>query len=541
MLRPSILCHLLSAGFVFLGSMVARAQLTEAYFLKFQSPFMEIVTEGSNFSPDKMGEYPFWARAIRHDFFKWDPTGKSQSLSQKCDFYQQREEYLAPGAEVLGYLKQYFERCEKELQTGTNNLLANAYLTDFIKLHPSEHPYARHVVFHLPNGLNLKGLLALKGDSKPRPLVILRLGIFSNTREFFPERYIFLQMFEQSPFNMLILESMSGAEFLQNNTHYSLAGYDEGMQNYQVAKELTNSSEPLSQLIESVHLLGVSLGGHGVFYASILNELNRKVFSSFSAFCPLVQFQKTFEYHQSQGLSMWIMNYWARNRMVSMSEIFPKLDQDQFIPSMLSNIDLSYQEALSWDSSAALKRPPSSLQKGFFAKNNFWSDFQNIQTPFLIFATKKDPIVPFALNSKQLIEGPLQIKGSNPAVITLEEGTHCTLPTAYNWRGWTEVMQSYILKNSKLKLQTKTLALPESFWVQDAPDFAVEKDGLFILNGSWWNQSKFEIPLEVTPWAGLQKPFSSETQSMLRRWLQQNLRVRPAQDSKNSEIYWSSY
>ena len=93
--------------------------------------------------------------------------------------------------------KGYFERCSKALETGHNNIFRNTYETLFLRLHPAQHPYARHVMFHLPGGIRLKGLLALKGDLRKRPLVILRLGIFSNTQEFFPERYLFMQMFEQ--------------------------------------------------------------------------------------------------------------------------------------------------------------------------------------------------------------------------------------------------------------------------------------------------------------------------------------------------------
>ncbi len=40
-------------------------------------------------------------------------------------------------------------------------------------------------------------------------MVILRVGIFSNVNEFKAERAWLMMLFEQSPFNVLVLENMS--------------------------------------------------------------------------------------------------------------------------------------------------------------------------------------------------------------------------------------------------------------------------------------------------------------------------------------------
>jgi hypothetical protein len=514
---------------IILGTSLVRAQLTDSYFLQFQSSFMEILTENSPYRLKAADDYPFWARAIRNDLFKWDPTGRSEPIEADCDFSQ--EQFLASKTADLTYLRDYFIRCEKKLRTGTDDVLRNAYLTDFIKLQPSHHPFARHVILHLPNGIKLKGLLALKGDSKPRPLVVLRLGIFSNTQEFFPERYVFLQMFEQSPFNMLILESLSGTEFLQNNTQYSLGGFDEGIQNYQVAAELQSKSEPFSKLIDSVHLFGISLGGHGVLYASLLNQLNPQAISSFAAFCPLINFKESFEYHQSHRFNISLMNYWASHRMGHLKNIFPELDLENFIPSLLMNLERSYSGALTLSKEEPINLPPSALAKGFFSKNDFWEDYKEIKTPVLIFATRKDPIVPFEINSRRLLEGEMPLDNLNLKVIPLEAGYHCTIPSAYNWKAWTMVLQSYVLKNSNVKLQEFEVSLPLGFKATEDFFFEATEQGLFVVQGSpwkFWAQERTVIPLDQTEWTGLHLPLNEATRSLLRRWAEQVFEVRPS-------------
>ena len=120
--------------------------------------------------------------------------------------------------------------------------------------------------------------------------MILRLGVFSNVEEFLPERFLLMQIFEQGLANVLVLENSTGADFIANNQRWTMGGYDEGLQNMQVVRMLRRSSAPLSQLISSVHLMGVSLGGHGVLFASLLNQYNgqpeHQAIQSFTTFCP---------------------------------------------------------------------------------------------------------------------------------------------------------------------------------------------------------------------------------------------------------------
>ena len=352
-----------------------------------------------------------------------------------------------------------------DLETGKNNPWINYFESMNERFHPFDHPFAKHVMFYLPHGVKLKGFLALKPDHKKRPLIIFRLGIFSNTEEFYPERSFFFQLFEQSPFNLLLLESLSGADFVKNNDLYSWSGFDEGVQNFQVIQQLSRPQEPLNQVISSIHMAGLSLGGHGVLFASLLNEVNaqknKKLISSFLSFCPLVNFRDTLDYHESHGLTIAMMNYWAKRRLKGLRDRFPDLGDNDFVMDTLNHVAKNYQGAISYDSSFMLPAGMAAITNDYWAVNDFWHWYKDVKTPVLIFATKKDPIVPFLINSGRILDHGMNLGDSNVKVLVFDEGYHCSFPVAYDWQKMTGLYQSYILKYSpEYKLQSMQKEFP---------------------------------------------------------------------------------
>jgi hypothetical protein len=211
---------------------------------------------------EKIERYPVWMRWLLSDKLQFLPDFEDDAVTPPCraENLKARKNFEAYADQVTDYLK----KCEPDIRSGWNDILSNTYRTMMLRLDPERLPKARYVMFQLPGNIHLKGLLALKGLEKKRPLIILRLGIFSNVSEFLPERYLYYQLFEQSDFNLLILESNSSQEFIHRNKILALGGFDEGIQNFQVAKMVQNRNEPLSKYVKSVHLAGVSFGGHGV-------------------------------------------------------------------------------------------------------------------------------------------------------------------------------------------------------------------------------------------------------------------------------------
>lgn len=420
------------------------------YIKQFQSPFLEVLSPDTKLSSSR-DNYPFWLKPIQEEKWKFSPLGKSSSPITDCDI-------------------ENLQSCEKNIRSVWSDPISNGIGNMMIRLETRHHPYARHVMLHLPNGVLLKGLLALKGDGKKRPLILFRTGIFSNSHEFFPERFLFMQMFEQSPFNMLLIESLTGAEFIKNNEHLSLGGFDEGITNYYILKQLQSPQEPLAKIISETHLLGVSLGGHGVLYAHLLNDFNKSsLLSSSLALCPLVHLKATFDEHMANPLTRWVINSWGHKRLPELFAKKPEL-KDDWLGDLLQEINANYKEPLIGLKALHDKKIKLPQEQGdLWSLNNFWPYFKDVKTPLRIVSTEHDPIVPFNLNSQKLqMENHFGI----PMTI-LPRGYHCSLSVAYDWKAMTSLMQNYFLKNSKnfsRQLREKKIAWPEDL------DFTVDFD-----------------------------------------------------------------
>jgi predicted alpha/beta-fold hydrolase len=508
----------------------------QEFFKAFESPFMQVLPD----SAQVKSTYPWWAKALQFEFLKFDPKGRPVPMLKECD-----PDLVVPEEhqDSLGWVKSYLQRCEPELETRWIDPISNTLLTVGLKLSPASHPFAHHVMFHLPGGVNVKGLLGLKSDGVKRPLVILRLGIFSNTLEFFPERFLFMQLFEQSPFNILVLESLSGSEFVEHNETFSIGGVEEGLQNFWIAKQLQNSNEPLSELIDSVHMVGVSLGGNGVFFAALLNQWNQKPISSFMAFCPLVNFAETFNFHRAHPWSMKIMNFWANARLPKLKVLYPGVSKENFLGDVFEKLKLE-QRPLPAEYSA-LSLPANFAGKSFLERLDFWSDWKNLQTPFLVLASKNDPIVPFQINSERLLNKKIDTGNSKLEVVSLPQGIHCSLPAAYKWNPMTSVLQKYIKMNSKAwTAQKSSFAVDFKVESMDKVSWEAESDGVFMAYGSWGDYRRLPFPLRDNLPYKLKFPLTSEARSLVQRWLAQNVKIGSFSESKNfgglpkTELVW---
>ncbi len=531
----------------------------QAFFHRLNSNFMEVAEEGNVYFDEKLGDYPFLARLIQKDFFKWDPSGKSQPQPAECD----------PTRLETADLQQLVHTCSRHWETNWKDILSNALGTMNLKMHPNRYPYGRHVIFHLPNHILLKGLLAMKPDGKKRPLIIFRTGIFSNSQEFYPERFLFLQMFEQSPFNILVLESLSGSEYLKHNDSFSLGGFDEGLQEFYIAKKLRSPDQPLSKSIDSVHMMGMSLGGHGVLFAALLNQLNpgadgKPVVQSALTFCPLLNLQETLDFHQSQGFSMDLMNYWASRRLKEVKSKLPGLKDDNFISDFFQAIQKNYRGPLIADKVFVegirlpvevekilqTEKRPADL---YWQLNNFWPWYLKVQTPVVMYSTRKDPIVPWFINSGRLEDGRMKFENSNVQMLSFAQGFHCSFPVAYDWGAMTHLFQSSIFRNSvSFHQQEKQLRVPLS---QEALQAVTEQKAKLDLNFeaplqssalstsvrfeqqtdtsftarwlAWWTEPvmKLQLPLADMEFPIEQIVRSADEASLLRRWAYQNIRA----------------
>lgn len=525
----------------------------QTFMEQFQSSRIVFPHEEASILLNSPGRYPESLNLVFELILGWTPEGKGQIQSSNCSpqvwAQRMKDPRISGSVQLQGALVQkYFQDCRTEVETGQNGALANFTRMMTMKYQPQEHPFLRRVVINLPGNIKLKGLLGLKGDFKPRPLVIVRQGIFSSVEDFRPERAWMMMLFEQSPFNVLFLENMSSADFVANNSQFSFGGYDEGIQNILVARLLRNADEPISKLVQSVHVFGVSLGGHGVLFSSLLNKYNspkrQPLIQSFTALCPVIDLQSTMTSLTQSGVTSAFVDMWSRQRLKGLDAKLPTVsshDTFSFLPLAISEIARTYRGGLSYVSSVRL--PPGMTDSSqFWEVNDFWKYYKQVEEPVLIFANLQDPAVPYESNSQRIHKKTLPIDSKNIRVVELPQGFHCTLPVAYDWEALTSVFQSYILSHSiGFNLNSKVLDvdLSDEEWAgffdpQSRVQFEVQepdkKSGfvaveLTVINGAGKEKSmSLSLPLSQFDFRFLNTQLSSSEQEMIVRWLNQNLR-----------------
>ncbi len=557
---------LLTAPLLFCS--LARASVSHDFVRSFQTPKILFPSEESDFMSINPGRYPGWMMTLFQDLLAWTPTGQKSNYSEGCRPEDLTRSMMESGdaKDQAKVIEAHKNRCQKSFENtrflGPINTLKMMSMKFDVHHHALIHP----IVFKLPGSVKLKGLLALKGDLKKRPFVIMRLGVFSNVEEFLPERFLLMQLFEQGLANVLVLENSTGADYIANNQRWSMGGYDEGLQNLQVVKMLRSSASPLSQLISSVHLMGISLGGHGVLFASLLNEYNGKIdkrpIQSFTAICPVINLKETMENMTAPGVKGMVVDQWASLRLAGLTKRIPQiLDiswwdtlklEPVFLPKVINYLLKMYSEFPSQKGSIAL--PPELEQvKDFWGANNFWPFYRNNKSSVLVMATVEDHLVPLEKNFNWL-KNNSKSWNSDLGTVLFEKGYHCTLPVSYDWSTVAAMLNARVMskdKNTRLKLREIVLDISG----QLAPEKALQiKDPIFDL--SWASASevlvKFksslghEIFTVLLPVKELdftfRDPLAEPEKVTVERWLNQNLQVQVevAGDKIMAKIQWPS-
>lgn len=527
---------------------ISYAQSMQVEFMRsFQSEQVLFPGPSSEYSHPTPGQDPNWMRWLFQDLLSWNPSGKPVFYTPACLPTLWAEKlYKKKVSEQGRIINEYLKKCQTEVETGVQKAWIHTLKIMSVKLEIQDHPLIHRVVFQLPNGDRVKGRLALKGDLKKRPLVIFRLGVFANAEEFKPERFIFMMLFEQTPFNVLILENNSGPDALFYNKRKSFGGFDEGLQNTWIARQLTDPKEPLSQIISSIHLVGMSLGGHGVFYSSLLNEFNsnskgEKLFSSFLGFCPVVHLQNSLEQLMQDNLMGMIVEFWSRFRLQTLRKQDPKLNEWDFAnwlkfkPHFLRNVvdTIARDFRLEDLKKLNVKLPPQQRKTNtYWDLENFWPAYDQVKSPVMIWATEHDSLTPLNSNSQTLHE-------KNISLVKFAQGFHCTLPVGYDWSALSSFLTAYILANDRsdfalkseyLKMDVsrtydrlaKGWSIEHVEWLANDP----ENINLRLHNQQHLDQTvNALLPLDLLDFRLRNPQISSPEKYMLERWIYQNIRI----------------
>lgn len=335
----------------------------------------------------------------------------------------------------------------------------------FVEFDLADTMHFRKVWFKPTPEIQFRGLIGIHDFQKKRPLIILRMGIHGNVDEMIAERFLAKLIYEELDANLLVLESLTSHAFLSKNKNISFGGVDEGLQSFVALQEVGNSS--LKNIISTVHLVGLSMGGHGSFVTALLDQSNGQKIKSVVNFCPLINLQENLEFHAGNGFSNVLVDAWNVRRLRAIFEKYqdePGLTEwwksafdfkPRFTPSLMNLLNRDRKQPLlsakDINSLVPNMKWPVGFKnhieksKNFFELSNFWPLYKGVQTPVMIYTTPKDPLVINALNAERIFNGTQPGDFSSLKYKRLEHGIHCGLPAVYRWSYIAQLLREGLL------------------------------------------------------------------------------------------------
>ncbi|MFN3455793.1 MAG: hypothetical protein ACK41T_12620 [Pseudobdellovibrio sp.] len=340
----------------------------------------------------------------------------------------------------------------------------------YVRFDISDTHHFQRIMFEPQKGLKIRGLLAQQKNLKQgesRPLVILRLGIHGNIDNFLAERFLARILYQDLGYHVLILENLTSHGFLSLNDRVTFGGIEEGLHNFYIINLFSHHKISWSQQVSDIYLMGVSLGGQGVFVANYLDENSIRLSASqdvleqsqpsikaIQLFCPVVNLDLTMADLENSGFFSAGADIWNRDRFVALKNKNPDLYNDPDWWKIFFDLKPRFMtRVLSWINKTEPK-PLMSLEifkeqfpdvvlpqdfinhvessQSFIELNKFWSFYKNNKTPILIYTTPDDPAVPTALNTDLIREGKQKGEFNKVNFMNLK-GLHCALAPEYQW------------------------------------------------------------------------------------------------------------
>lgn len=426
--------------FIFNTKVLAQDQYTEAEFLR------QIVKEASeNEASSKLIENKGLLSVV--------PTGSIDKLiDPKCDPKEFETSVLKikQSKEYFAALNSYFQKCGNTLakkgSTGLGSLLNYAQ----IEYPFFQHPLVKKFSIKLDSGVTVPAILAMKNDSKPRPLVIFRCGSFGSAGESSSPINFLIQLYDQTPFNVLIIASKTGMDYMKTNHFFSIGGWEEGFESVQVANWMKDKWE-FKDRISSIHHVGISLGGNDAVMSSYYNDTNlrpdgRKVFNSVTAVCPVIQLKPTLDKVYSSLAVGTVFAISTRQQLKNAAPYLhdvPELAMEGQNVSRKEMVDLIGKMA----TTSLEKRGTSLTVDQFFQRQNFLN-MPEVKTPMLVWASKDDIVVNNQMNAGMLAADPRYSKSDTTGFLNLDYGNHCAFSAAYSFPVASAVFRTFILNNS---------------------------------------------------------------------------------------------
>ncbi len=393
--------------------------------------------------------------------FDWVPSGAPQRLEDRnCEperlqnlLYAKRSSTRAQASS----LREFFQNCDRslryEMPSGPKAVISMTQ-TEY---RYCEHPNMRKIIVKLPNGDIVRGILALKPGNTPRPLIIAKCGVMCNVGDA-AMRFLLMHLFDEAPFNLLVLSNNTGADYVRDNRYFVPGGLKEG-QHFILAAQMMRASV-ISKRISSVHAIGVSLGAHSALYGAYLSQfqpgatrqpVRQTVLASVLAACPVVDLRSSITDLFQWSIKGTIAQILFNNSIDKVLETNPEL-QPLFSwwwaprtdrPRLIAEASARYlgQQKRGWN------LPPFDNLEIENA-DDFWALNQDVTwaqkpflTPTLALAADDDQVVNPYANTGQLAKTAL-------AATTIPAGDHCAFSQMYGWRTSSALYRGFFLSQS---------------------------------------------------------------------------------------------
>lgn len=389
------------------------------------------------------------------DYLTEIPNGlSSKDISPECDPHRLEDSVLDKKLSNSQYsqtLKKYFEKCSSELtQKSTLGFLG---LIKFAKYQYSflSHPQVEEFMVNLPSGIKVPGILAMKQSPRPRPLVIVKCGVFCSAGETASLKSYLMHLFDQSPFNVLLLANQTGMDYIYHNKIITLGGWSEGYEAIEVGKWMLEQWE-YKERISSVHFIGISLGGNAAVMGAAFNDNyllsnGKKLFNSVTAVCPVVSLKPTLDHLVGRSIVGRVFAKLAKNHFQEARQYVtdvPELLSDDKIPDRVGMTEFIGDVA----SASLRKRGKNRTTQEYFKSNNFWNWKSEVKTPLLIWASKDDMVVNNKINAEVVEHNDFYEKSPFVSVLNLAYGNHCGFSSAYGTQAAATVLRTFILNHS---------------------------------------------------------------------------------------------
>lgn len=499
------------------------------------------------------------AEAGDKNLLAFSPQSRPSLYSAPCEpsAFEARLSKAMSAAEKTKEISSYFEKCEKELHFGNSSGWGNLVYTMGLDFDWTTNSFMNPVHVRLPGGSVLRGLIALRGDARPRPMVVVRSGVFAGIDEMGSEKYFLMQLFEQGHANVLILENDTASGYVRRNPGYQPGGVFEGAQNVFIAGLLRDPAQPLSKITSSVHFLGISLGGHGLFHAAALEARHgTRNIDSFLALCPVVDLHSELNRWILPTFRGTLIDTFISSQLAPIREQLRSMPEDSSAPPEIRQrlfkkaLQLAEQTFQTRREFMAGLVTPAAQETDFWRASNVWPWFRNVTTPVTVVVAEPDVLVPATANGDR-IANLVAGTSSNISVAKLKHGFHCSFPATYRWDAVAALLQGALLPpvNAETTEETERIVLDDAF---DDPvtihfDGHVTSKGLMLrvpvrLETKYTIRRNlvFEVDARRFDFTFHNSHLTAADRKMLARWMHKNVTFRYEAGKTYAEAVWAA-